>query len=136
MIKQTIGELLGNNVVLDIEGMDRMYLNLYQPRLQTGGGVATFFREEHRNAKIASTALMGPKGKIMYAYREMLTLTDPQVLHLKQPLPLGKGQRVEVVILTADEKDSELENIRAGLEARGVTEADVRDAVAWARGQN
>nr|VFJ62649.1 MAG: hypothetical protein BECKFW1821B_GA0114236_10751 [Candidatus Kentron sp. FW] len=43
MIKQTIGELLGNNVVLDIEGMDRMYLNLYQPRLQTGGGVATFF---------------------------------------------------------------------------------------------
>ena len=63
MIKQTIGELLGNNVVLDIEGMDRMYLNLYQPRLQTGGGVATFFREEHRNAKIASTALMGPMSK-------------------------------------------------------------------------
>nr|VFJ47946.1 MAG: hypothetical protein BECKFW1821B_GA0114236_100357 [Candidatus Kentron sp. FW] len=60
MIKQTIGELLGNNVVLDIEGMDRMYLNLYQPRLQTGGGIATFFREEHRGAKIASTALMGP----------------------------------------------------------------------------
>nr|VFJ75813.1 MAG: hypothetical protein BECKFW1821C_GA0114237_10899 [Candidatus Kentron sp. FW] len=47
MIKQTIGELLGNNVVLDIEGMDRMYLNLYQPRLQTGGGVVTSFREEH-----------------------------------------------------------------------------------------
>nr|VFJ75695.1 MAG: hypothetical protein BECKFW1821C_GA0114237_10857 [Candidatus Kentron sp. FW] len=72
----------------------------------------------------------------MYAYREMLTLTDPQVLHLKQPLPLGKGQRVEVVILTTDEQDIELENIRAGLEARGVTEVDVRDAVAWARGQN
>ena len=28
MIKQTIGELLENNVVLDIEGIDRMYLNL------------------------------------------------------------------------------------------------------------
>jgi len=66
----------------------------------------------------------------------MLTLTDPQVLHLKQPLPLGKGQRVEVVILTADEQDSELEDIRADLKARGVTEADIRDAVAWARGQN
>ena len=63
MIKQTIGQLLGNNVVLDIEGIDRMYLNLYQPRLQTGGGVATFFREEHRGAKITSTALMGPMSK-------------------------------------------------------------------------
>nr|VFJ87102.1 MAG: hypothetical protein BECKH772A_GA0070896_1000227 [Candidatus Kentron sp. H]VFJ88743.1 MAG: hypothetical protein BECKH772B_GA0070898_1000223 [Candidatus Kentron sp. H]VFJ95007.1 MAG: hypothetical protein BECKH772C_GA0070978_1000174 [Candidatus Kentron sp. H] len=72
----------------------------------------------------------------MYAYREMLTLTDPQVLRLKQPLPLGKGQRVEVVILTADEQDGELENIRAGLKARSVTRADVRDAVAWARGQS
>nr|VFJ70739.1 MAG: hypothetical protein BECKFM1743C_GA0114222_105712 [Candidatus Kentron sp. FM]VFJ72118.1 MAG: hypothetical protein BECKFM1743A_GA0114220_106272 [Candidatus Kentron sp. FM]VFK09810.1 MAG: hypothetical protein BECKFM1743B_GA0114221_101162 [Candidatus Kentron sp. FM] len=70
----------------------------------------------------------------MYAYREMMTLTDPQVLRLEQPLPLGKGQRVEVVILIADEQDSELENIRANIKARGVTEADVRDAVAWARG--
>ena len=63
-----------------------------------------------------------------------MTLTDPQVLRLEQPLPLGKGQRVEVVILIADEQDSELENIRANIKARGVTEADVRDAVAWARG--
>jgi hypothetical protein len=71
----------------------------------------------------------------MYAYREMLTLTDPQVLRLKQPLPLGKGRRVEVVVLIADEQDSELENIRANIEARGITEADVKDAIAWARGQ-
>lgn len=63
MIKQTIGELLEKNVVLDIEGIDRMYLNLYQPRLQTGGGVATFFKEEHRAAKVVSTALMGPMSK-------------------------------------------------------------------------
>ena len=39
----------------------------------------------------------------MYAYREMLTLTDPQVLRLKQPLPVSKGRRVEVVILVTDE---------------------------------
>nr|VFJ56773.1 MAG: hypothetical protein BECKFW1821A_GA0114235_106414 [Candidatus Kentron sp. FW]VFJ64198.1 MAG: hypothetical protein BECKFW1821B_GA0114236_10923 [Candidatus Kentron sp. FW] len=51
MIKQTMGQLLGNNVVLDIEGIDRMYLNLYQPRFQPGGGAATFFRKEHREIK-------------------------------------------------------------------------------------
>nr|VFK45933.1 MAG: hypothetical protein BECKTC1821E_GA0114239_10571 [Candidatus Kentron sp. TC] len=63
MIKQTIGELLENNVVLDIEGIDRMYLNLYQPMLQTGGGVSTFFREEHKGAKVTSTASMSPMTK-------------------------------------------------------------------------
>nr|VFK67871.1 MAG: hypothetical protein BECKUNK1418G_GA0071005_11718 [Candidatus Kentron sp. UNK]VFK69952.1 MAG: hypothetical protein BECKUNK1418H_GA0071006_102134 [Candidatus Kentron sp. UNK] len=36
MIKQTIGQLLENNVILDIEGID-WYLNLHQPRLRTGG---------------------------------------------------------------------------------------------------
>ncbi len=41
----------------------------------------------------------------MYAYREMLTLTDPQTLHLKQPLPFGKGQRVEVVVLISNENE-------------------------------
>ena len=60
MIKQTIGELLEDNVVLDIEGIDRMYLNLYQPMLRTRGGVSTFFREEHRGAKVTSTASMSP----------------------------------------------------------------------------
>nr|VFK52219.1 MAG: hypothetical protein BECKTC1821D_GA0114238_11586 [Candidatus Kentron sp. TC] len=63
MIKQTIGELLEDNVVLDIEGIDRMYLNLYQPMLQTGGGVSTFFREEHRGAKVTSMASMSSMTK-------------------------------------------------------------------------
>ena len=59
MVDQTVAELLKDHVTLDLEGIDRLYLNLYQPRLQTGGGVATFFKV-HRGAKVASTALMGP----------------------------------------------------------------------------
>ena len=59
MIEQTVRELLERHVVLDVEGIDRLYLNLYQPMLQTGGGVATFFKA-HRGAKVASTALMAP----------------------------------------------------------------------------
>jgi len=72
----------------------------------------------------------------MYAYREVLTLTDPQVLHLKQALPLNKGRRVEVVVLLADEQDTELDSIRAEMQARGVTEADVQEAIVWAREQD
>jgi hypothetical protein len=36
-----------------------LYLNRYQPMLQTGGGVVTFFKG-HRGAKVASTTLMSP----------------------------------------------------------------------------
>jgi hypothetical protein len=59
MLNQTVSELLQDRVTLDLEGIDRLYLNLYQPRLQTGGGVATFFKA-HRGAKVASTVLMAP----------------------------------------------------------------------------
>jgi hypothetical protein len=62
MIEQTLGELLHDKVVLDCEGIDRLYLNAYQPRLQTGGGVVGFFRE-HRGAQVASTTLMAPMSR-------------------------------------------------------------------------
>jgi hypothetical protein len=66
MIEHTVRELLEDKVELDIEGMDRIYLNAYQPRLQTGGGVVSFFRE-HRGAVVASTTLMAPMSKAFVA---------------------------------------------------------------------
>jgi hypothetical protein len=42
--------------------MDRMHLNVYVPRLQTEGGVASFFRH-HRGHPFASSALMEPISK-------------------------------------------------------------------------
>lgn len=71
----------------------------------------------------------------MLAYKETITLDDLQRLQLAKPLPLRKGQRVEVLILVADE-DPELEQVRTALAARGVTEADVQDALAWARNKH
>jgi hypothetical protein len=68
----------------------------------------------------------------MIAYKEILTLDDPQTLVLSKPLPLPKGQRIEVVILATNE-DADLEQVRTALAARGVSEADVREALAWAR---
>lgn len=66
MIEQTVRELLEDQVELDIEGIDRIYLNGYQPRLQTGGGVVAFFKE-HRGAVVASTTLMAPMSKAFVA---------------------------------------------------------------------
>src|SRR5665811_2082544 len=45
---------------------DSLYLNAYQPMLQTGGGVSVFFRQ-HRGAVVASTTLMAPMSKNVVA---------------------------------------------------------------------
>ena len=68
----------------------------------------------------------------MYVHKEMLTINDPKTLVLSKALPLKEGQRVEVMILAYDE-DTELESLRTLIDERGITEADVEDAIAWAR---
>lgn len=62
MITRTVAELLDGHVILDVEGIDRIYLNAYQPMLQTGGGVVIFFKK-HRGATVASTTLMAPMSR-------------------------------------------------------------------------
>ena len=83
---------------------------------------------------IDSSRMLGREDHHMYAYKETVTIDDPQRLVLKQPLPLRKGQRVEVLIV-AEGEDAELERLRGEIAQRGVTEADVKDAIAWARGK-
>jgi hypothetical protein len=61
-IPRTVAEVLKNHVTFQLEGIDRMYLNLYVPRLQTEKGVAHFWRF-HRGHRFASSALMDPMTK-------------------------------------------------------------------------
>ncbi len=66
MLTRTVAELLDKHVTLDIDGIDRLYLNLYQPQLQMPGGVVRFFKG-HRGAVVASTTLMAPMSKAFVA---------------------------------------------------------------------
>ena len=52
----TVPELLDGHAVLDIECLDRIYLNGYVPLLQVGGQVFTFLHD-HRGMPIASPAV-------------------------------------------------------------------------------
>ena len=61
-IPRTVTEVLKDHVTFQLEGLDRMYLNLYVPRLQTDQGVAYFWRF-HRGHRFASSALMDPMTK-------------------------------------------------------------------------
>lgn len=57
-IPRSVADVLRNHVTLEVEGIDRMYLNVYQPKLQTDKQAACFFRF-HRGQPVASSALMG-----------------------------------------------------------------------------
>jgi hypothetical protein len=58
-VPRTVADVLADHVALEVECIDRMYLNVYQPRLQHVNGVVWFFRG-HRGATFASSALMDP----------------------------------------------------------------------------
>jgi hypothetical protein len=53
----TAGELLDGHSVLDIECLDRIYLNAYVPILQSSGQVVAFMTQ-HLGKPIPSPALM------------------------------------------------------------------------------
>jgi hypothetical protein len=55
----SVATILRERVVLEIESLDRMYLNVYVPKLQHETGAVWFFRG-HRGQTFASSALMAP----------------------------------------------------------------------------
>src|SRR5213592_4618779 len=57
-VPRSVADVLRNHVTLEVEGIDRMYLNVYQPNLQSPKQAACFFRY-HRGQPVASSSLMG-----------------------------------------------------------------------------
>jgi hypothetical protein len=68
-IPRSVAEILSEHVTLELEGIDRMYLNVYVPWLQREAGVAGFFRF-HRGHRFASSVLMDPISKAFVAKLE------------------------------------------------------------------
>src|SRR6476660_10008713 len=65
-VARSVADVLDDHVVFKLESIDRMYLNVWQPRLAYGGGVQSFF-VGHRGYHYASTALMDPMTKTFVA---------------------------------------------------------------------
>jgi len=61
-LPRTVTDVLKNHVTLEVESIDRMYLNVYVRGLQTDAGVAYFWRY-HRGHRFASSVLMDPMSK-------------------------------------------------------------------------
>jgi hypothetical protein len=86
-IPRTVADVLDNHVTLAVEGIDRMYLNVYQSRLQTEKQAACFFKF-HRKMPVASSSLMGEMS------REFLEKVDDFIAQNHIPVvEFKKGQR-------------------------------------------
>jgi hypothetical protein len=83
----SVAEILRSHVTLELEGIDRMYLNVYVPTLQYPGGVATFLRQ-HRGAQYASSALLQPITDAFVS--KMETLAETRQIPV---VTFRKGQR-------------------------------------------
>lgn len=86
-VPRSVADVIRNHVTLEVEGIDRMYLNVYQPKLQTEKQAACFFRF-HRGQPVASSSLMGVMTK------EFLAKVDAFVEQQQIPVVhFKKGQR-------------------------------------------
>ena len=83
----SVADILTRHVTLEVEGIDRMYLNIYVPQLQREQGVVNFFRF-YRGHQFASSALMDPiTRKFVSALEEFARREKIPVIEFR------KGQR-------------------------------------------
>ncbi len=90
-VARSVAELLSEHVTLEIEGIDRLYLNLYVPWLQTPGGVA-YYWTHHRGYRFASSTLMGRMTRAFVASIERFAVREGIDL-----ITFEKGERKEEV---------------------------------------
>ena len=91
-LPRSVADILREHVTLEVEGIDRMYLNAYVPGLQYESGVAAFFRR-HRGQPFASSVLMDPISKGFVA--AIHAFVHEQGVPL---IPFEKGQRKDDVM--------------------------------------
>jgi hypothetical protein len=90
-LPRSVADVLSRHVVFEIEAIDRMYLNVYQPRLQYPGGAAGFFTG-HRGMAYASSALMAPMTEAFVGDIHRFIATGVPLV------PFAKGQRKDDVM--------------------------------------
>jgi hypothetical protein len=90
-VPDRVSDILSHHVTLELECIDRMYLNAYVPGLQIPEGAVRFFRA-HRGYNFASSALMDPMTKDFVAAIERFALAEQVPL-----ITFGKGERKDTI---------------------------------------
>ncbi|UCC54014.1 MAG: hypothetical protein JSV68_08585 [Anaerolineaceae bacterium] len=88
----SLAEILRERVRLEVESIDRMYLNVYIPKLQRESG-ASWFLKEQRKYPVASSAAMAPISRAFVEAIEEYAQT-----HQISLLRFEKGQRKDDIV--------------------------------------
>jgi hypothetical protein len=103
-ISHNVAEIIRHHVTLEVESIDRMYLNLYVPQLQRELGVVGFFRE--RGQPFAASPLMAEMTRKFVAALESYAQ--------KQQIPVvtfEKGQRKDDIAASYRAKFTKAEGV-------------------------
>src|SRR3954471_23611632 len=130
-VSRSVAEVLADHVTLEVEGIDRMYLNIYVPGLQREQGVVRFFRF-HRGHQFVSSALMDPISKSFvaaleeYAQREKIPIVQFRKGQRKDDIAAEQGRKFHqaegvVFIGRAQEKTPVFRTERRRNEKTGAT---------------
>src|SRR5438552_17476995 len=92
MLAQSVADILKDHVRLSVEGIDRMYLNVFVPGLQYEQGIVKFFRA-HRGQPLPSAALMNPMTRGFVAALERFVAQNAVPL-----VSFRKGERKDDVM--------------------------------------
>src|SRR4051812_34057408 len=84
---RTAAEVLSRHVLFEIESIDRLYLNIYDPELQRIGQVVGLLTR-HRGYQSAATALVAPISEPFVRYIRRFTVDQDVPL-----LVFARGQR-------------------------------------------
>lgn len=92
MIAQNVAEIVSRHVTLSVEGINRMYLNVFVPGMQYEPGIVRFFRH-HRGMPLPSAALMQPMSRGFVSSLEAFSARNGIAL-----VQFRKGERKDTVM--------------------------------------
>ena len=91
MVRQNVADILRDHVTLELEAIDRMYLNAYVPSVQTGAGFVHFLKSQ-LGCRVPSTFMIAPMSRRFVT--EIERFVKEEQLDL---VTFAKGQRKDDV---------------------------------------
>lgn len=88
-LPRTVADVIDQHVTLELESLDRVYLNVYQPKLQTPKAVFWFLREFHGQGAVSSQKMKA------ITERFLKNIADYAKQHDVPLITFEKGQRKE-----------------------------------------
>jgi hypothetical protein len=88
-LPRTVADVIASHVTLELESLDRVYLNVYQPKLQTPRAVFYFLREHYGEGAVSSHQMKA------ITERFLDSIADYALEHEIPVINFAKGQRKE-----------------------------------------